>query len=315
MALVSQLKRWFLGTDLPNEYLCIRANSLPDALRAMLVLGDVRIDVTEHHFLLGYKPLLIGVSAFQGREVPEVKEATLSLLTRSGHEVASLDLLQVKRTRFGDDALSVFEGTHGRHEFLSRLHRTLNRMYESRKAKPAANIELDPNLYEQVRIGYAHPRVIAVISLGEDERFNFFPTDLHGSLGERHYASSLRVGGKACDQVQQLKRLVISTVNASSYRATYGLGKNHMRELQGVENFEVAAFRSATFDLPLPRDVLGYRELERIGGFDAGIHRIHFYETVRHVTHPQEGAALAHVHRYYAQWRVDHGLPVPLLLR
>ena len=47
MPLVAQLKRWLLGSNLPNEYLCLKANSLPDALRAMLVIGDARIDVTD----------------------------------------------------------------------------------------------------------------------------------------------------------------------------------------------------------------------------------------------------------------------------
>jgi hypothetical protein len=265
--------------------------------------------------MLGYKPLLIGVSAFHGREVPEVEKATLEFIGGSARAVASLDLVQVRCARFGNDVLLIFGCTYGWHEFLSRMHQAMNRIYESTKTKPAGNIWLEGNLYDQVRIGYAHPRVIAVISLGENDRFNLFPTDLHGSFGGRHYAGSLRIGGKACDQVQQLKRLVISTVNASSFRSTYLLGKNHMRELRDVGDFEVASFRSAKFGLPLPRDVLGYRELERIDGFDAGIHRIHFYETAHRVIHPQEPAALAHVHRYYAQWRVNHGLPVPLLFR
>jgi hypothetical protein len=316
MALGAQLKRWLLGSNLPNEYLCLKANSLPDALRAILVLGNARIDVTEEHFLLGYKPLLLGISAFRGHEVSaQAEDATLEFITGSGHRVASLDLIRVRHVRFGDDALLIFEGRHGQHEFLSRVRQAINRVYESTRAKPAGNVGLEGNLYDQVRIGYAYPRVVAVISLGENDRVNLFPTDLHGSFGDRHYASSLRIGGQACDQVQTLRRLVISTVDASSFRSTYRLGKNHMRELTDIAQFEVAPFRSATFDLPLPKDVLGYRELERIDGFDTGIHRIHFYQTVHRVVHPGEPAALAHVHRYYAQWRADRGLSTPWLVR
>ena len=316
MPLVAQLKRWLLGSNLPNEYVCLKANSLPDAPRAMLVLGDARIDVTDGHFLLGYKPLLMGVSSPRAYEVSEgAQNATLELITGSGHVVARLDLAQVRRIRFGDDTLLIFEGRYGQHEFLSRVRQTINRVYESTRTKPAGNIGLEGNLYDQVRIGYAHPRVISVISLGEDKRVNLFPTDLHGPFGDRHYASSLRIGGQACAQVQQLRRLVISTVDASSFQSTYRLGKNHMRELADIGHFDVAPFRSATFDLPLPRDVLGYRELERIDGFDTGIHRIHFYQTVHRVLHPEEPAALAHVHRYYAQWRADRGLSTPWLFR
>jgi hypothetical protein len=314
--LVAQLKRKLLGSTLPNEYLCLKANSLPDGLRAMLVLGDARIDVTDDHFLLGYKPLLVGISAFRGHEVPAgAQAATLEFMARSGHLVASLDLVQVRQARYGDDTLLIFEGRYGQHEFLNRVYQAINRVYESTRTKSAGNIALEGNLYDQVRIGYAHPRVIAVISLGEDERVNLFPTDLHGSIGDRHYVSSLRIGGQACGQVQQLRRLVLSTVDACSFQSTYRLGKNHMRELTDIGQFETAPFRSATFDLPLPKNVLGYRELERIDGFDAGIHRIHFYQTVHRVFHPEEPAALAHVHRYYAQWRADHGLSTPWLGR
>jgi flavin reductase (DIM6/NTAB) family NADH-FMN oxidoreductase RutF len=316
MPLAAQLKRWVLGSNLPNEYVCLKANSLPDALRAILILGNARIDVTDEHFLLGYKPLLIGVSAPRAFEISEGTEnATLELMTGSGHLVASLDLVPIRRIRFGDDTLSIFEGRHGRHELLSRVRQAINNVYESTRTKSAGNIALEGNLYDQVRIGYAYPRVIAIISVGEGERVNLFPTDLHGPFGERHYAGSLRVGGQACNQVQQLGRLVISTVDAASFRSTYRLGKNHMRELTDVGQFEVAPFRSATFGLPLPKDVMGYRELQRIDGFDTGIHRIHFYETVHRVSHPGEAAALAHVHRYYAQWRADRGLSVPWLVR
>ena len=143
----------------------------------------------------------------------------------------------------------------------------------------------------------------------------YFPPTSTVPLESAITPSSLRIGGQACAQVQQLRRLVLSTVEASSFRSTYRLGKNHMRDLTDVGHFEVAPFRSATFGLPLPKDVLGYRELERIDGFDTGIHRIHLYRTVHRVVHPEEAAALAHVHRYYAQWRADRGLSTPWLVR
>jgi hypothetical protein len=170
MSLVAQLKRWLLGSNLPNEYVCLKANSLPDAPRPMLVLGDARIDVTDDHFVLGYKPLLMGVSSPRAYEVSEgAQNATLELITGSGHVVARLDLVQVRRTRFGDDTLLIFEGRYGQHEFLSRARQAINRVYESTRAKPAGNIGLEGNLYHQVRIGYAHPRVIAVHRLVHPE--------------------------------------------------------------------------------------------------------------------------------------------------
>jgi hypothetical protein len=69
----------------------------------------------------------------------------------------------------------------------------LNRASESRQPESVGNITLDGNLYDRARIGYAHPRIIALIPLGEGEGVNFFPTDLRGSFGEQHYVSSSRV--------------------------------------------------------------------------------------------------------------------------
>jgi len=316
MSLASRAKRWLLGSALPNEYLCLRADAITDGLRAELLAGDVRIDVTGQNFLLGYKPLLIGVAASGDHAAcTDRTQATLNFVTGSGRAVASLELLLIRQARFGDDILLVFEGRHGQHEFLSRAHRAINRAYEAVRIGPAGNVGLGGNLYEQVRIGYAQPRLIAVISLGLNGRFNLFPTDLHGPFGDRHYAGSLRIGGKASDQVQRLRQLTLSTVEAGSFRGTYRLGKNHMRDLADGDAFELAPFRSTRFDLPLPKYVLGYRELQWIDCFDAGIHRIHFYEIVYRQFHPQEAAALAHVHRFYAQWRADRGLSAPWLLR
>ena len=92
------------------------------------------------------------------------------------------------------------------------------------------------------------------------------------------------------------------------------MGKNHMAELQSLENFALAPVRSRVNQIPLPESVLQYRELRRTHYFDWGIHRIHFYE-ILNKEQMREGVTLAHIHCYYAQWRLDNGVLTNILFR
>ena len=166
-------------------------------------------------------------------------------------------------------------------------HQFINRQLQRLHSRQSTNVSLNDNLYDQVRIAYAIPRQISIVTVSDGSRINMFPTDLHGPIGENVYAGSLRIGGLANNQVETYKRIVISKVDASFYRESYALGKNHMAELQGVEEFSISPERSHVFDFPLPRAVVSYQELKHIDSLDYGIHRIHLYEVV----HRKEAAA------------------------
>ena len=144
---------------------------------------------------------------------------------------------------------------------------------------------------------------------------NMFPTDLHGPAGEKIYVGSLRQGGLANQQVEKYRRLVISEVEPSFYKQAYAFGKNHMKGLQKENEFPLHSMRSKTLQFPLPLGVISYCELKKIDSFDDGIHRIHVYEVIHRQMVQNEKPFLTHIHQYYAQWRVDHGLPTPMLLR
>jgi hypothetical protein len=103
-------------------------------------------------------------------------------------------------------------------------------------------------------------------------------------------------------------------MDVQAFRDVYAFGKNHMQELRDRTLFNCSSHVSKTYGIPLPKEVLRYRELKQTGSFDAGIHRIHFYEQV-HEEKLKEGLTLAHIHQYYAQWRLDHGMPTHMLLR
>jgi hypothetical protein len=142
---------------------------------------------------------------------------------------------------------------------------------------------------------------------------NMFPTDLHGYIDETFYASSLRLGGKANDQVNSNKQIVLSDIEASYFKEVYSLGKNHMKDPQPVSAFDTHG-DSKNFAIPLPSKSLNYRELLVEHSIDIGIHRIYFYKLIGDV---KNGSAhrLTHFHQYTAQWREDHGLQTPSLIR
>jgi hypothetical protein len=139
-----------------------------------------------------------------------------------------------------------------------------------------------------------------------DGRFmNMFPTDLHGSFHNDYYVTSLRIEGKACAQVGATGKIVLSEVPPVSNKKVYALGKNHMKELSSKETFDISSASSQTYKFPLPKDVMGYRELEIVTHLDVGIHRIFLFRAKNRVS-LQEGSSLSHIHSYYAQWKKNN---------
>ncbi len=229
--------------------------------------------------------------------------------------VAQLLLMKIEEKVLDEDAVLFYDGTHGEHVFLSSIHQKINQQHEKWRKQNPNNVDLPGNLVEQVRIAYSAPRRISIITVSDGNLMNMFPTDLHGAVGEKFYAGSLRLGGLANHQIEKYEQIVISEVEPSFYKQAYSLGKNHMRELQKESEFSHHPMRSKKFNFPLPIAVTSYREMKRIDSFDAGIHRIHLYEVIHRQVIQEDNASLTHIHQYYAQWRLDHGLFTSMLLR
>ena len=229
--------------------------------------------------------------------------------------VATLTLKKINEINVNGGPVCLYEGCIGVHSFLSPLHQAANNALEKFRNRPVGNISLNGNLYDQIRIAYGVPRKISIITVSDGSLINMFPTDLHGPIGGSFYAGSLRIGGRANEQVESLTKVVISDIDVSAYKQTYALGKNHMNDLQNKDGFRLHQKRSSTFNFPLPASALRYRELTRINSFDHGIHRIHFYQIVNDEALSNSSSTLAHIQQYYAQWRLDRGLKTKLYFR
>ncbi len=294
--------------------------TLQPKLAVLLEVNDqlFSLDVTTSQLFLGYKPLIIGLTFSVDDPNFEIVKAQSELTLRflnQENSLAKLYLVKIGDKDLGKEVMLFFEGKQGTHSFLNPIHQLINRQRERWRKKLPNNIDLPGNLFEQVRIAYSVPRVISIVTVSDGPLMNMFPTDLHGPVGKKFYTSSLRKTGLANEQVEKYRKIVISEVDVSFYKQAYSLGKNHMLELKEESRFLLHTERSKTFSFPLPKDVIRYRELKRIDFLDHGIHRIHLYEVVHEQTGAQGKSTLAHIHQYYAQWRLDHGIQTQLFLR
>ncbi len=309
------LKKWITGSSIPQEYLCLGARDCHRPLSVFIRSSPFtsRIEVTHKHYFLGYKPLIIGISVRTGDSLLN-DEIQMDFCFENEEVVATLQLKRFQSKFLGDTNILFYQGIDGRHHFISPIYQKVNTFFESLKRKSPDNVDLPGNLYDQVRIAYCIPRLISLITVFDGSRMNLFPTDLHGALDNDFYLGSLRIGGKACGQVDRLRRIVISEIDKGQFRQAYGLGKRHMQPLADRYSFHLEEAVSANFGFPLPAEVGVYRELEYFDHFDVSIHRIFIYKIVN-TTAMRNVDPLTHVHRYYAQWRENRKLETHYLFR
>lgn len=309
MSIPTWLKRWLTGLVYPQEYICL-AETPQSSLRLWAESGGEVRDVTDEHLFVGYKPLLIGLFS---APVETGRSVVFHLRSEDGIIVAELTTKTVFHRVLGDRSVIFCEGIKGSHTFIHPIYQWINRQRQSLTRRKPGNVGLPGNLYDQVRIAYAMPRIISVVILSDGQSVNVFPTDLHGPAGSPHYVSSLRIHGKATEQVERLRKLVIADLTAHSYREVYSWGVNHQHDLQHPDQYQWESHASKYLGIPLPAGTIGYRELELEGSVDWGIHRIHFYRVLFQVQ--PKAQPVSHIHQYYAQWRSDHGLYTAMLLR
>jgi hypothetical protein len=316
------LRKFLTGYTLTQEYLCLPFQKTSNPFKIILALEENEWDVTDTHVFLGYKPVVFGIPVTDPNRIKMLHQRQdCSLYYRhvqnidNEKNVAVFALRKFATETFSDTTIFFYEAGQVSHSLQNWWHRQINRLIEKLTSRNANNIQLSDNLYDQVRVAYAVPRVISIITMRDGSKMNMFPTDLHGKISGTIYVSSLRMGGKATEQVEALRNICISDVAAETFADTYRLGRNHMAELRPETEFTVARIRSKNFQTPLPTGIISYRELELLHSFNRGIHRIHFYRIVSEEALDPNIPRLAHIHKLYAQWRINLNIPTTLLFR
>jgi len=325
MKLVKKILNKFNGLYYTQEYLCLAKESFQQPLHVYLIAGKQIIkDITNHHLFTGYSPLiftLYSASVNEG-ELTEKIDIIFSEQSLKPNEflekkdaIARLSLKMIRRQPVDEMCFVYYEAIKGEHHFLSSFHQYIIELHNRLYNKKPGNVYLPDNLYKQVQIAYSVPRVISLITVSDGKLFNLFPTDLHGTVNDKYYISSLRHEGRACNQVEASGRVVISRIHCDAYKTAYSLGKNHTLPLRSKDNFPFGNTNSLVFQLHLPQSVLNYRELELVQSFEHGIHKLLLYKIVSKQIFSYEPATLAHIHNVYATWRRNKRLPSNYLLR
>jgi hypothetical protein len=324
MKLLKKILNKLNGLHYPQEYLCFAHESFEQPLHAYIVDDGKPIkDITKLHSFVGYSPLIFSLLSLA---TVSIESLTINIIFTQGEldlnesfkqkdAVALLCLKKIKEQRSGNEMILYYEGVRGAHSFISPFHQLMIQLHNRLYNKRPGNVFLPGNLYKQVQIAYSLPRNISMITVGKDDRFNLFPTDLHGPVNEDLYIISLRHDGKACQQVMNTGSILLTQVDSGFYKTAYALGKNHMREMKDKENYPFSDELSANWKLPLPRSALFYRELVVQDSFIHGIHRVMLFKTLYRQGFQGAPSTLAHIHNVYATWRKHKRLPGNYLLR
>ncbi|MEP7374654.1 MAG: hypothetical protein ABI675_14765 [Chitinophagaceae bacterium] len=313
------------GLHYRQEYLCLDSASFHFPLHAWLVYkGQVIKDITKQHLFVGYSPLIFALPSFKEIDPDQLSAIDILFTDKTPHPnekllpkdaIAMLSLKRIHQQSTDHTSIMYFEGLNGKHRFLSSFHQWIIRLNNRLTNKKTGNVFLNDNLYIQVQIAYSVPRNISLITIGENGRYNLFPTDLHGQADDEHYVISLRHQGKACQQVMQTRKILITQVHSQFYKNVYALGKNHMQEYREKSHFPFSDAVSSLYQLPLPQSATFYRELELQDSFAHGIHRILLFKILSWQPVRDNPSTLAHIHNVYATWRHNNHLPGNYLLR
>jgi flavin reductase (DIM6/NTAB) family NADH-FMN oxidoreductase RutF len=313
------LNKILFGTTLPQEYICVAEEKLSNKSRLYLIDDETFYDLADSHLFIGYCPLIIAISCEKNSNLNDLLQSKNIIKTvlreTKDNILAQLKLKKTYTLEFNKVKLFLFEGVKGSHRFLSKIHIFTNSLKYKLTAEKKVNIYLKGNLYEQVKIAYSIPRKISLVSLGKNNLFNIFPTDINGRIGNQNYVISLRKNGKANKQVRELKKIILSEMVVDSYKKVYSLGVNHTKDLRDKKEFDLSERLSQKFSLPVPKNALRYFELEFINDMQTGVHNLCFFRIVNSVNIEDSKSTLAHIHRDYAEWRINNGIISEFLLR
>ena len=323
MLVIKKILNKLNGLYFSQEYLCLSKESFVEPLHVYLIENaHIVKDITQSHQFVGYSPLIFALSSSTLAESSDTLDILFTSKPFQVNEtaakkdaIARLSLQRIHTLTGSNDIIAFYEGVKGSHHFVSLFHQFIielnNRLYNNK----AGNVFLKGNLYTQVQIAYSLPRKICLVTVGESNLYNHFPTDLHGQINAHEYVISLRHEGKACHQVEHAGKIALSDMPAEEYEKVYSLGKNHTKPLRDASEFNFGPLLSKTFSLPLPKEVLSYRELILEKCFIHGIHKILLFKITSEEKLTATPQTLSHIHNCYATWRHNQKLSSNLLLR
>jgi hypothetical protein len=326
MKLAQKILSRLNGLHYSQEYLCLARESFEEPLSASLIIdGQVISTITHHHCFVGYSPVLFAIRCcdtrfYQPGKISialSIKPLPLNgkLMKKDAVALLHLEKIAVQPGTKDGETILYYEAINGEHHFLPAFHRFIIGLDNQLHGKKPGNVFLNGNRLKQVQIAYAIPRKVSLITTGNGDLYNLFPTDLHGEVDDDRYLISLRHAGEACQQVLDTRNILLTEVRTDFYKTVYALGKNHMQPMKAKQYAPFSNMLSGHFNLPLPQTAVQYRELQVLDHFTRGIHRIILFKIVNQQLVDESSSTLAHIHRLYASWRQNKQLPGNYLFR
>jgi flavin reductase (DIM6/NTAB) family NADH-FMN oxidoreductase RutF len=306
MSLRQTIRTFLTGNSFPSEFLFVSDNAVEQRVLVELAYPPEAngIDITDSHILLGAGPVFVGVfdpamanNSFQRAELR---------FSSNRQKLGAIQLQKIALTGNWPKGMMLFEGVRAKARLRTSVQQCLQRsghLIQLIKGKAFLSWEVN----EMIRLLYAIPRKVSVISVADNNRLNVFPSDLNGTVGETHCAIALRTGGRALEQVLAIKKVAICDMAPQFCTDALAMGKNHMRDMQPEEKFELSDTRTSNFKIPIPADAMTYRELELVSALPLGFYHLLLFKIVGGNV-LKESAALGTIHSAYAAWRMRNGL-------
>lgn len=269
-------------------------------------------DVTNYQLFVGYKPLLILLKSFN---LSSSDNLILHFGLDEKNIFGRIELEKINSINYSKINSSLFKGINGTHSFSSSSKQFLTGLKYKLTADRKKNLYLGDNLYRQVVIAYSIPRNIFLISIGKNNLFNIFPTDISGKIKPEYFLVSLRHNSFANRQVEEIKKIAVFRMSSVYFKDVYLLGKNHMNELRPETDFNIEDKKTENFKLLIPKGAIDYCEIELVSTNKIGIHNLHLFKIVNKHVLSSDKNVLQHIHRSYAEWRIKNNYKTECLIR
>ncbi len=309
------LRKIVLGITLPTEYVTARRADLQRALKTVRTVNDH----SEHELLfLGYKPPLLGIVAngISSNEHSHALHSFEVIDVRSKEIAGYVDGRSRETIQLGEKNLTIVQCSSRKQYLELEVHQSNDRILSLFRKKKPGNIDLTKYEYDFLKLQYSTPREIRAAVISDGEKFNVFPIDLFGFVGEEYMILSLRHQMKSCRQLESTGKIATWTVDAKQAKEVYALGKNHGFDFRPAAELLLTEVRSPMYKFPAPNGAIAAEEFEVVRKIepDYGHHRLFILKRVGNKAEPDENS-LVHVHRAYAEWLLKQGFSLKQISR
>jgi len=241
------------------------------------------IDVSLVHSPFCLKPLIIGVKIEQGL-IKNEKEFELIFSIGGKHDEKSIESIESnmaaklfvslrESVKLKDESilllLKVKKTKLFQLNMIERKQLTFALYFYYLKKSNRHTI----NFLNNMCAVYSYPRKVVLTIVKTKSHFNIFPMDfvLH-LLEEKFVLLGLNENNRSIKEIFEHKKMIIADVSSSKKKLIYGLADQHRKDVKDIKTLPFNFFACDLFGHPVPKFVLGYKEIELVKFVKMGSH-------------------------------------------